>query len=212
MIVLAESNFVLELALRQEQFEHAEQILRLAEEKHLQLVVPACSLTEPYQTLIRRRRERKEFRRRLQDEIKLLERSSLHDGMQATSQQVAQILDAGTEIERHSLEQTIERLIKICTVPALSLEIVRLGQAMQLGYGLEPQDAIVMASIDATLNDLETGPKVFVNKNSKDFATPLIEGQLEKHECRLITSFPNACEYIENELSRRNTRRPGSSP
>ena len=70
MIVLAESNFVLELALRQEQFEHAQRILGLAEEKHLRLVVPACSLTEPYQTLIRRRRERKEFSRKLQDELK----------------------------------------------------------------------------------------------------------------------------------------------
>jgi predicted nucleic acid-binding protein len=155
VIILAESNLVLELALQQEQFEHAERILQLAEEKHLQLVVPACSLMEPYQTLIRRGRERKEFRRRLQDAIKLLERSALHDGMNATSAQVAQILDAGTEIEMESLEQTIDRLMRICTVPALSLEIVRLGQAMQLGYGLEPQDAIVFASIDTALRGLE---------------------------------------------------------
>jgi predicted nucleic acid-binding protein len=200
VIVLAESNFVLELALQQEQFEHTEKILQLAENKHLQLVVPACSLMEPYQTLIRRRHERKEFRRRLQDEIKLLERSALHNGMNATSEQIAQILDAGTEIEMGSLEQTIDRLIRICTVPELSLEVVRLGQAMQLGYGLEPRDAIVFASIDTVLNGLGTSTKVFVNKNSKDFATPLIEGRLEKHGCRLITSFSNACKYIENEL------------
>jgi len=32
VIVLAESNFVLELALRQDQFEHAEMILNLAED------------------------------------------------------------------------------------------------------------------------------------------------------------------------------------
>jgi predicted nucleic acid-binding protein len=200
VIVLAESNFVLELALQQEQFEHAERILQLAENKHLRLVVPACSLMEPYQTLIRRRHERKEFRRRLQDEIKLLERSALHNRMNATSEHIAQILDAGTEIEMESLEKTIDRLMRICTVPELSLEIVRLGQAMQLGYGLEPQDAIVFASIDTVLNGLGTSTKVFVNKNSKDFATPLIEGRLEKHGCRLITSFSNACEYIQNEL------------
>jgi hypothetical protein len=39
VIVLAESNFVLELALRQEQFEYAERILTLAEEEHLRLRV-----------------------------------------------------------------------------------------------------------------------------------------------------------------------------
>jgi len=206
VIVLAESNFVLELALRQDQFEHAEMILNLAEERHLRLVVPACSLIEPYQTLVRRRRERKEFSRRLQDEMKLLERSTLHDGMNATSQHIAQTLDTGNEIERESLEQTIDRLTNVCTVPALSLETVRLAQAMQLGYGLEPQDAIVLASIDTALSGLEAGPKVFVNRNSKDFATPLIEGQLAKHECRLITSFSSACQYIESELSKLATQ------
>lgn len=202
MIVLAESNFVLELALRQKQFEHAERILRLAEKKDLRLVVPACSLMEPYQTLVRRQRERKELSRRLQDEIKLLERSALHAGMSAASHHVAQVLDVGTEAERESLEQTIDRLTKICLVPVISLEIIRIAQAMQLGYGLEPQDALVFASIDGALQELGAGSKVFVNKNSKDFATPLIEGRLEKHECRLITSFQSARQYIENEVNK----------
>lgn len=202
MIVLAESNFVLELALRQEQFEHAERILNLAEEKYLRLVVPACSLTEPYQTLIRRRSERKQFSRRLQAEIKLLGRSMLHAGIGAASEQVAQTLDVGSEIERESLEQTIGRLTQICTVPVLSLEIVRLAQTMQLGYGLEPQDAIVLASIDTALERLGAGPKVFVNRDSKDFATRLIEARLEEHGCRLITSFSNARQFIENELTK----------
>jgi predicted nucleic acid-binding protein len=202
VIVLAESNFVLELALRQEQFEHAEKVLALAEERQLRLVVPACSLIEPYQTLLRRRFERKEFSRRLQAEIKLLERSALHERMTATSQHVAQTLDAGTEIERDSLEKTIARLTKICTIPVLSVGIVRLAQRMQLGFRLEPQDAIVLASVDAALKELGTGPKVFMNKNSKDFATPLIEGELEKYDCRLITSFAGACQYILNELNK----------
>jgi predicted nucleic acid-binding protein len=202
VIVLAESNFVLELALQQEQFEHAQKILELAEEKHLQLFVPACSLLEPYQTLVRRQRERKEFSRRLQGEIKLLERSALHGGMAATSQHVANTLDAGTEIERESLEGIIERLSRICTVPVLSVEIIKLGQAMQLTYGLEPQDAMVLASIDTALEGLGAGPKVFVNKNSKDFARPLVESQLEKRGCRLVTSFSSACQFIDSVLKK----------
>jgi predicted nucleic acid-binding protein len=203
MIVLAESNFVLELALRQEQFEHAERILRLAEEKHIRLVVPACSLIEPYQTLIRRGRERSEFGRKLRDEIRLLERSSLHVGMNATSGHVVKALETGTDIEMDSLEQTIDRLTKICTVPILSLESVRLAQAMQLGYELDPQDAIVLASIETALKEIGAGPKVFVNKNSKDFSTRLIRGQLHEHECRLITSFPDARQYVESELGKK---------
>ncbi len=74
---------------------------------------------------------------------------------------------------------------------------------MQVDYGLEPPDAVVLASIDAVLSELETGPEVFVNKNSKDFATPLIEGRLEHWGCRLLTSFAAARGYIESELSKR---------
>lgn len=120
MIVLAESNFVLELALRQEQFDHAERILRLAEEGRVRLVLPAYSLVEPYQTLIRRRSERKDLRRKLQSEIKLLGRSRLHGQIVATSESVAQTLDAGTEIERESLEQLLSRLMRVCDVPTPS--------------------------------------------------------------------------------------------
>jgi hypothetical protein len=47
VIVLAESNFVLELALRQEQFEHAERILNLAEERHLPLPAPTLPMQKP---------------------------------------------------------------------------------------------------------------------------------------------------------------------
>lgn len=201
MIVLVESNFVLELALRQEQFDHAERILGLAEEGRVRLVIPAYALVEPYQTLIRRRSERKDLSRKLQSEIKLLGRSRLHGEIGATSQSVAQTLDAGTEIERECLEQLLSRLMRSSTVPALSLPVISLAQSMQVAYGLEPPDAIVLASIDTVLGEIDTGPKVFVNKNSKDFATPLIEGLLEGHGCRLFTSFSAATGYVESKLS-----------
>jgi len=44
--------------------------------------------------------------------------------------------------------------------------------------------------------------EVFVNENSKDFASRLLERQLKKQGCRLITSFSSARRYIENGLRR----------
>lgn len=58
MNVYIESNFVLELAFLQEQSSSCEEILRLAEGEHIELVVPAYALIEPYETLVRRRRGR----------------------------------------------------------------------------------------------------------------------------------------------------------
>ena len=54
MNVYVESNFVLELALLQEQSASCEEILGLCEAGRVQLVVPAYSLAEPYETLVRR--------------------------------------------------------------------------------------------------------------------------------------------------------------
>lgn len=48
MIVYVESNFVLELALGQEQSASAEAILALAEAKKIELVVLGFALSEPF--------------------------------------------------------------------------------------------------------------------------------------------------------------------
>ena len=60
MIVLAESNFVLDLAFRQEQSNEVESVVALAEAGRVELIIPACAFTESYQTLIRRLRERRQ--------------------------------------------------------------------------------------------------------------------------------------------------------
>lgn len=52
MNVYVESNFVLELALLQEQHASCGELLRLCEEDRIQLVIPAYSLVEPYNILI----------------------------------------------------------------------------------------------------------------------------------------------------------------
>jgi predicted nucleic acid-binding protein len=57
--VYVETNFVLELALLQEQHGSCGDLLRLCEEGRIQLVIPAYSLAEPYETLTRRHRQRK---------------------------------------------------------------------------------------------------------------------------------------------------------
>lgn len=78
-----------------------------------------------------------------------------------------------------------------------------MAQAVQLVQPLEPPDAIVYASVEKMLTELDPAdPKAFVTKNSKDFATPSIEETRSRFNCRLITSFSGAREYIENELNK----------
>jgi hypothetical protein len=59
MIVAVESNFVLQLALKQEESAAAQEVLDLAVAHQIQLAIPACALFEPYGTLFRRHRDRR---------------------------------------------------------------------------------------------------------------------------------------------------------
>lgn len=58
MIIYVESNFVLEVAFAQEESHACEEILDLAEAGRVDLVLPAFSISEPYDTLKRREARR----------------------------------------------------------------------------------------------------------------------------------------------------------
>lgn len=55
MIVYVESNFVLELALGQEQAAFADAILNAAEAKKIELAFPSFALSDPFATVMHRR-------------------------------------------------------------------------------------------------------------------------------------------------------------
>jgi len=69
--VYAETNFVLELTLVQEQHAGCEEILALGEAGRVRLVIPSYSLVEPYETLRRRHKERTQLRINLERELLL---------------------------------------------------------------------------------------------------------------------------------------------
>jgi hypothetical protein len=60
MIVTVESNFVLEIALRQDEVAECERLIALAGTGSIRLAMPACSLFEPFETMVRRRKQRDE--------------------------------------------------------------------------------------------------------------------------------------------------------
>ncbi len=78
MKVYVESNFVLELALLQRWADSCDEILKLAERGDIELRVPAYALAEPYDTLVRRGRERKRLKQELDRELGQLARTAVY--------------------------------------------------------------------------------------------------------------------------------------
>ena len=75
MDVYVETNFVLELALLQEQHESCEKILQFQQTGKIRLIVPAYSLIEPFETIFRYAKNRSRVANDLAAEIKQLSRT-----------------------------------------------------------------------------------------------------------------------------------------
>ena len=97
MIVYVESNFVLELALLQEESASCEAILQLAENGAIKLAMPAFSLGEPYETLVRRHGERRGLVSKLESEFKQLRRSSPYAAALEKADALTELLAASGE-------------------------------------------------------------------------------------------------------------------
>jgi predicted nucleic acid-binding protein len=200
MIVLIEANFVLELAFQQEEADEADRVVTFAETGRIQLVVPACALFEPYETLARRRKGRDATLARLRNELAQVARSKTFRNLAETSRAVTDALAESGEVEAKGLETTIRRLTSCATISPLTKSVIETALEYQAQFELEPQDAIVMASVDEHLKQCGGGHKVFVNKNHRDFLTPEIVERMGTHDCRLLPRISGARQYIEQQI------------
>ncbi len=75
MIVIVETNFVLEVAYLQEEHVHCGEIISLAEQGKIELALPAFSISEPYESWKRRAQRRSELHSKIIGELKEIGRS-----------------------------------------------------------------------------------------------------------------------------------------
>ena len=147
MDVYVESNFVIELALLQEQYESCEKIIKLSEAGKVHLILPAYSLVEPYETIVRYAKNRTRVSNELATEVKQLLRSKPYQEEIDALQRVTGFLIRSQEEEKERLRSTIDRLIAISRVILLDVQTLINARKYQLDHNFSPQDSIVYASV-----------------------------------------------------------------
>ena len=160
MNVYAETNFVLEMALRQEQCQDCEAIVGLCEEQGINLIIPAYSLAEPYETLVRRHRYRRKLKNSLDTELSQLARTDFYLSDITKIQSLTSLLIESTEDEMNRLEDIRNCIIGVAEIIPLNSEILKSSAEHQKTHDLSPQDALVYASVLYHLKktESETGP------------------------------------------------------
>lgn len=199
MNVYVESNFILELALRQEQAAACEKILSICEAGKAKLVLPAFCIAEPYETLVRRAKQRGNLSRDLATELGQLLRSEPYREEVGALQDVTNILLRSGEEETQRLNQTLDRVLNITDVIPLERNILMSAIAHQAGLDLSPPDSIVYASVLHHLSTTVPAAGCFLNRNSKDFDDPDIVNALGNYNCKMLPRFDRGYEYIQSQ-------------
>jgi predicted nucleic acid-binding protein len=200
--VYVESNFVLQIALGEEESGAAEAILKGAESRDLEITFPAFAISEPFATVTHRGRERARLCVTLEEQLRELRRSQPH--MQVASQ-LSSVPIALRDIEKKevdSLKSTVQRLLSVGKSIELSSSVFAQALLYERQYGLSPQDSIIYSAVMSDLrtrNKSET--KYFVSQNWKDFRDPEIIKELQSFNCTYIESFVKAVKSLKESPS-----------
>jgi predicted nucleic acid-binding protein len=200
MNLYVETNFVLELALQQEQHEACEGIIRLCEARSATLVLPAFCIAESYETLIRRANRRTQIANDLAGELRQLSRSKPYKEEIDTFRSVTGLLARSSQEEDARLIAVLERILRVVEIIPLEAGIVLNAVQYRVTYKLEPQDSIVYASVIQHLATTSQHESCFLNRNNRDFDDPDIEESLARHNCKMLFSFINGYNYIRHKV------------
>lgn len=198
MTVYVESNFVLEIALGQEQANAAEAILGRAERGEIMLALPSFSLSEPFAAIRRRSNESQRLGSELRTHMKERGRSAPHQEDVRELMKIPSLLESIERREIEMLTATIGRLLSIAIAIPISFATYTEALAIMDRIGLKPQDAMVYSPV---LHHLRTanfpGPHLFANRNWLDFEVPQILNELEVLNCEFVRSFDVAALRLE---------------
>ena len=208
MNIYVETNFVLELALDQEQRESCEHILSLCEKGKAQLIIPAYSFAEPYEMLRRHHEERKRLKKALDRELQQLIRTELYRSRLSDLQSLTTLLIDSADDEAKRFDATRSRLLKISEVIPLTAQILGEVARNQKVHALSPQDALVYTSVLQHLKQGVSAQGCFLNKDSKDFDNPDIVEELSTYNCKLLPRFDSGYEFILHSISQASPLRP----
>ena len=161
---------MLELALLQEQFVSCEKLLNLCRSSDIALVIPAYSLAEPYETLVRRRKQRQQIKHDLDEELKQIARTATYTDRLRRFDELTALLISSADEDVRRLEDVLAKIIEVADIIPLEAPILAASIQYQQTHDFSPQDAIVYAAVVSDLRQrLPDDQSCFLNRNSKDF-------------------------------------------
>ncbi len=199
MNVYVETNFLLEVALVQEQHESCERIIGLCESGCATLLVPTFSIAECYENVIRRAKERGQIHKRLSEELAELSRSKPYKDKIDALQSITGLLVRSNDEEDKRLTAVLERVSKIAMLVPLEADIIAAANRRRATFK-QPQDSIVYCSVLHHLDSQGGAEGCFINRNSRDFSDLEIVESLKSRGCKMLYDFNKGWDYLSHGI------------
>jgi predicted nucleic acid-binding protein len=201
MRVYVETNFLLEIALLQEQHQKCEEIVDFCGSGSITLALPAFCISEAYFSLVGKRKRRERFTRDFSDHRLELTRSARFKAQANLLESAQGLLAQGLLIESTQLEDqefyvSLDRLLAVVDIIPLNSETLRSALSGGRSRGLQLPDAIVLASVLAHLDTSQPTDACFLNRDRKDFNSPYVAEQLATRRCKILFSFEDGADYL----------------
>jgi len=203
MIVVVETNFVLEWVLQQEHAEACEELLQLVERlPRLSLRIPAFAVAEAGMVLERRRGERQKFLREdLKRHVREIGRAKVLQRFDAALRALDfELATAEHDEASRWMEFRTTRLPRLEMIP-LSSAMVDDTHTIQLAEIGQFPDALVFATVRLHLDQLRrdgVGTPVMFVSTDEAFGRQTIVQQLHKLGCTFVNNFENAVLRLRN--------------
>lgn len=209
MLVYIETNFLVEIALGQEQSKAAKKILELTEAKKVSLFIPAFSVNEPIWAVQNRGKNREQWLENLVQAEKTLisdlSRSELYVDKLKDYQSLSITLKTMGTKENNQLRQAIKQILSVCTALETNGEVFEKALNYETSQKLALQDAIVYAAVVNHLQKAATSEeKCFLSRDKKAFSSTAIRNELIALNCRYIDGFENGLSYINSSLDKKS--------
>ncbi len=203
MTIYVESNFILEIALGQEESHYAMELLSKAENGDITLAFPSFALSEPFATVTQRDRRRKAVIRSMTGLFEDFERSDPHRHIAESMNPVIHELRNVYQNEVSRLESTVKRLLHVGRSIELDSTSYEAALENESRYGLSPQDSIIYASIVRDLSvSVRADRSCFMSRNWKDFGDPDIRAELASYDCQYEESYETGVSLVRKGIVR----------
>jgi len=200
--VFVETNFLLNISFKQEEYKSSYKLLRLAEENKIKLCAPILCVSEAYWAFAKKN----ETQIKTRDEVNKLINNALRNSYSKRSfknyKKIPIDIDKKLDKELKMLDRNITRFLRIAELIEHNIIIHRNGIAYRSRLNIkdEPDAFIISAIIWYKTNNISsTQQDLFVTADSKLVNEPKIRGLMQVKGVKLESSFKKSIETLRNK-------------